>query len=137
MSALKTRTNIVSTFLANWTDTLVYVDNVHADPDVESPFVVITTVPTSSNQPCLGRDPGETWERELGDVVLGVHVPVNSDVDGLYLAEQARLTIAQQRFEETILDVGYIVPAGIGEDKRYYVWNVRIEYRTDNIKEEL
>jgi len=137
MSVIVTRDNVISYFLANWNTTPVYTENVQASPDIATPYILIAAVPTDSGQPCLGRDPGETWERDIGDIVLGVFVPANSATDGLKLADDARRVISQQRFDETILDVGYIVPVGIDKDRRFYLWNIRIPYRTDNIRQEI
>lgn len=137
MSMTVTRTNVVKHFLGAWTTTPVYTENVQANPDATTPHIRISIVPNDASQPCLGRDAGETWERDVGDIVLGIFVPTNDETDGLQLADDARRVISQQRFDETILDVGYIVPAGIDRDRRFYVWNVRIAYRTDNIRQEI
>jgi hypothetical protein len=135
MSIENTRSDVITYFLTEWTDTDVAIDNIKYHP-TGAPYVYIRVVPNISGQPCLGRDPGETWERAEGDVIISVYVPVNGDEDGLALAEKARRTISQQRLNETILQVGYTVPAGITEDKKYYLHNVRIEYRTDNLRQE-
>jgi hypothetical protein len=134
VSIEKTRDNLISTFIANWATTPVAVDNVRFEPD-NAPYVLAQIAPSVSEQPCLGRDSGEAWERDLGDFILQVHVPVNYEGDGMKLAEDARKVVSQQRFNETITDVGYTVPAGVApNDDRYYVYSVRIPYRTDNLK---
>lgn len=130
-----TRDNLVSTFLEEWTATPVEVENVRGTPDGD-PYILIQLFPSFSEQPCLGRDTGKTWERDYGDCILGVHVPVDYDDDGLKLAEDARKVLSQQRFNETITDVGYTTPAGVSkQDQRYFLYSVRIPFRTDNIKE--
>jgi len=136
MSILVTTTNLESTFLAAWTTTPVHIDNVEGKPD-GNPYILMLTAQNFSEQPCLGRDPGATWERDEGDCILMVHVPVNYEGNGLALAESARIILSQRRIAETITDVGYTVAAGVAPtDARYYIYNVRIPYRTDNIKTE-
>lgn len=134
MSLETTRNNLVSTFLANWAETAVETDNIQGKPN-GSAYILIQLASSFSEQPCLGRDAGQTWERDEGDCILQVHIPVNSEIDGLAMAERARRVLSQQRFSETVTDVGYTIPAGVApEDGRYYVYAVRIPYRTDNLK---
>jgi hypothetical protein len=134
MSIETTRDNLVSTFIANWSEQPIYTENQRLSPD-EAGFTLIQLASSNSEQPCLGRDSGATWERDFGDCVISVHVPVNSETDGLAMAERARKVLSQQRFDETITDVGYTVPAGIAPNyERFYVFQVRIPYRTDNLK---
>jgi hypothetical protein len=134
MSILNTRDDLVSTFLGAWTDTPVEVGNVRGTPD-GNPYALIQIVPFQGTQPSLGRDTGATWERDTGDCIIGIHVPVNYEEDGLALAEKARSILSQQRFNDTITDSGYTVTAGVApDDPRYYVYQVRIPYRTDNLK---
>jgi len=135
MSVTVTRTDVVSYFLGQWSDTTVLVGNVLGQPNVVESHIRIQVVPNIGEQPCLGWD--QKWERTEGDIILGVFVPVNDETDGLALADKARRVLSQQRLGQTILGPGYVVPAGILDDRRFYVWNVRIDYRTDNIKEEL
>ena len=137
MSVIVTRTDVVSYFLGEWTDTEVYVGNVQARPDIENTHLRIQVVANMAEQPCLGWEPGQTWERNEGDIIIGVFVPVNSADDGLAIADKARRVLSQQRLGQTILGPGYVVPSGVRDDRRFYIYNVRIEYRTDNIKEEL
>lgn len=134
MSATVTRDNLVSTFLGEWSETPVFVQNVQGKPN-GSAYVLIQTAISFSEQPCLGRDSGSTWERDIGDCVLIVHVPMNYSGDGLALAERAKNVLSQRRIGETITDVGYIIGSGESpEDKRYYAYSIRIPYRTDNLK---
>lgn len=134
MSLEVTRANLVTAFLTAWATTPVYVENVQGKPD-GNPYILVKLASTFSNQPCLGRDSGATWERDLGDIVLGLHVPVNYFGDALAMAEDARRVLSQQRFNETITDVGTINSAGVTSDERYYLYNITIPFRTDNIKE--
>jgi hypothetical protein len=136
MSLEVTRDEVISYFIGAWADTDIALDNIKYDPTGAS-YVRVSVFPNISSQPCLGRDSGETWERDIGDIILGVFVPVDGDIDGLAMAEKARRTLSQKRFGGTLTGVGYTVPAGISEDKRYYLHNVRIEYMTDNIKQEV
>lgn len=134
MSIEVTRDNLVTTFLATWSETPVEVTNVRGTPD-GNPYILIQLAQSTSEQPSLGRDNGSTWERDLGDCILQVHVPVNYEEDGLAMAERARNVLSQQRFNETITDVGYTVAAGVApNDERYYVYSIRIPYRTDNLR---
>jgi hypothetical protein len=133
MSITVTRDNLISTFLSEWSSTPAFVDNVRGAPD-NDPYVMIQLASTLSEQPVLGRDSGETWERDLGDCVISVRVPVNYSGDGLQLAEDAKNILSQRRVDETITGVGNIVNAGISPDERYYGYVVRIPFRTDNLK---
>jgi hypothetical protein len=136
MSYTVTRTNLISTFIAAWTDTPVATDNVKYKP-TGAAYVLAQIASTISEQPCLGRKTGETWERDLGDLVLSVFVPVNGAIDGAGLAEKAKNIMSQKRFSETITDAGFVQSAGVQEDARYYRFNVIVPFRTDNIKQEV
>lgn len=134
MSVTQTRTDLVSTFLSEWTDTPISTENTRYEP-TGAAYVFIQIAPTITEQPCLGRDSGQTWERDLGDCLISVFVPVNGAADGLALADKARRKLSQRRIGQTITGVGYVTPAGISPDQRYYLYIVRLNYRTDNIKE--
>lgn len=142
MSIEVTRTNLVSSFLAAWKAHIIYKDypvvteNVKANPQTTVPWIFIALAPLDSVQPCLGRVPNQTWERDRGDCVLALHVPMDWSGDGLAVAEDARRILSQKRFGETLTDVGRTIPAGTGEDGKHYLYNVIIPFKTDNIKEE-
>lgn len=133
MSALVTRNNLISTFLSEWSETPVTTENIKYDPD-GSAYIFIRIAESIADQPCLGRESGETWERSEGDCVMSVYIPVNSENDGMSIADDARNVLSQRRINSTITGVGQLIPAGITADERYYLYNVRIPYRTDNVK---
>lgn len=134
MSVTQTRTDLVSTFLSEWTDTPISTENRRYEP-TGAAYAFIQVIPTITDQPCLGRDPAQTWERDLGDCLISIFVPVNGVTDGLALADKARRKLSQRRINKTITGVGYVIPAGIAPDQRYYLYIARLNYRTDNIKE--
>ena len=133
MSIEVTRDNLVSTFLGEWAETPVYESN-HRESPTDDSYIIIQIGSTLSEQPCLGREDAATWERDFGDIILSVRVPVGGSVDGLAMSERARRILSQKTINGSVTQVGYTVSIGITPDDRHYGYVVRIPFRTDNLK---